>query len=76
MVRSNRPDERNVGSKERMQETVLSMAKALRIRLGMAEDEKVKQQLLSAGIRTSRGINAYFASRFAGPVIGLGRAGA
>ena len=71
MVRSNRPDERNVGSNERMQEAVLSMARGLRIRLGITEDEKVKQQLLSAGIRTSGGMNAYTASRFAGPVLGL-----
>ena len=67
MVRSNRPDERNVGSKERMQETILSMARNLRVRFGLAEDEKVKQQLLSAGVRTSRGMNAYSASRILGP---------
>jgi tight adherence protein C len=71
MVRSNRPDERRVGSNERMQEAVLSMARSLRIRLGITEDEKVKQQLLSAGIRSSGGMNAYTASRFAGPVLGL-----
>ena len=55
MVRSNRPDERNVGSKERLQEGILSMARGLRIRFGLAADEKIRQQLLSAGIRTSRG---------------------
>jgi tight adherence protein C len=71
MVRSNRPDERRVGGNERMQEAVLSMARGLRIRLGITDDEKVKQQLLSAGIRTSGGMNAYTASRFAGPVLGL-----
>jgi tight adherence protein C len=71
MVRSNRPDERNVGSKERMQEAVLSMARGLRIRLGITEDEKVKQQLLSAGVRSSQGMNAYVASRYVGPVLGL-----
>jgi tight adherence protein C len=71
MVRSNRPDERRVGSNERIQDAVLSMARGLRIRLGITEDEKVKQQLLSAGIRSSGGMNAYTASRFAGPVLGL-----
>ena len=39
--------------------------------MGFAEDEKVKQQLLSAGIKSSRGMNAYAASRFIGPVIGI-----
>jgi tight adherence protein C len=71
MVRSNRPDERNVGTKERLQEGILSMARDLRIRFGLAADDKVKQRLLSAGIRTSRGLNAYSASRILGPLLGL-----
>jgi tight adherence protein C len=71
MVRSNRPDERNVGTKERLQEGLLSMARDLRIRFGLAADEKIKQRLLSAGIRTSRGLNAYSASRILGPLLGL-----
>jgi tight adherence protein C len=71
MVRSNRPDERNVGTKERLQEGLLSMARDLRIRFGLAADDKIKQRLLSAGIRTSRGLNAYSASRILGPLLGL-----
>jgi tight adherence protein C len=71
MVQSTRPDKRSVGYKERMQRTILSMAAGLQARLGLAEDEKVKQQLLSAGVRSSRGMNAYAASRFIGPVIGI-----
>jgi tight adherence protein C len=71
MVQSTRPDERNVGSKERIQGTILSVARALRARLGLTEDEKTKQQLLSAGIRSGRSMNAYAASRFIGPLIGL-----
>ncbi len=72
MVQSTRPDVRSVGSKERMQRTILSMAKGLQARLGLTEDEKVKQQLLSAGIKSSQSMSAYAASRFIGPVIGLG----
>jgi tight adherence protein C len=71
MVQSTRPDERRVGSKERSQGTILSIAKSLQSRLGLTQDEKVKQQLLSAGVRSNRNMNAYFASRFLGPVIGL-----
>jgi tight adherence protein C len=71
MVQSTRPDQRSVGNKERVQEMILSMAKGLRARFGFAEDEKVKQQLLSAGVRSNRSMNAYFASRFIGPVIGV-----
>jgi tight adherence protein C len=71
MVQSKRPDERRVGTKERVQEKILTMAKGIRVRLGLAEDEKVKQQLLSGGVRSSGGMNAYFASRILGPVLGL-----
>ena len=71
MVQSTRPDQRNVGYKERVQGTILSLAAGLQGRLGLTEDEKVKQQLLSAGIRSSRSMNAYAASRFIGPVIGI-----
>jgi tight adherence protein C len=71
MVQSNRPDERNVSDQERMRETILSLARSLRIRFGLAEDEKVKQLLLSGGVRSRRGMNAYFASRFLGPLSGL-----
>ncbi len=71
MVQSNRPDVRNIGTKERMQETILSMARAVRVRFGLTEDERVKQQLLSAGLKSSRSMNAYFASRILGPLLGL-----
>jgi tight adherence protein C len=71
LVQSNRPDERNVGNQERLREAILSMARGLWIRLGLARDEKVKEQLLSAGIRSSAGMNAYFASRVLGPLLGL-----
>jgi tight adherence protein C len=71
MVQSTRPDQRSVGIKERVQEMILSMAMALRARFGLAEDKRVKQQLLSAGFRTNRSMNAYSASRVLGPVIGV-----
>lgn len=58
MVKSARPDVRSVGYKERVQGTILSMARNLQDRLGITENEKVKQQLLSGGIRSSRGMNA------------------
>ncbi len=71
MVQSTRPDERSIGNKERLQQTIMSMAKRLHARLGLTEDEKTKQQLLSAGVRSSRSMTAYAASRVVGPVIGL-----
>ncbi|HTZ58267.1 MAG TPA: type II secretion system F family protein [Acidobacteriaceae bacterium] len=71
LVQSKRPDERTVGAKERVQEKILTMAKGMRARLGLAEDEEVKQQLLGAGVRSNKGMNAYFASRIFGPLLGL-----
>jgi tight adherence protein C len=54
-----------------MQESLFSMGRALRIRFGLTADEKTKQLLLSAGIRTSGGMNTYAASRVLGPLLGL-----
>jgi tight adherence protein C len=71
LVQSNRPDQRSIRSRERIEDRILMLADALRIRLGLAEDEKGKQQMLSAGIRTSLGQNIYSGSRFLGPVAGL-----
>ena len=71
MAETDRPDERRVGQKERLQGTILSIAKGLQARVGLAEDEKVKDQLRGAGITSSGGINAYVASRVIGPFIGL-----
>jgi tight adherence protein C len=71
MVQSRRPDERTVGTKERLQEKVLMLARGMRVRFGLAEDEKTKQQLLGAGIRTPQGMNLYSASRILGPLSGL-----
>jgi tight adherence protein C len=71
MVKSARPDERSIGNKERVQGKILGMAQSLRARLGLTEDERLKQQLLSAGLTSSRSMNAYSASRFVGPMIGI-----
>jgi tight adherence protein C len=71
MVRSARPDERSVSGKEQLQRAILSLAQRLQVRLGLTEDEQVKQQLLSAGVRSSRSMSLYAASRFVGPVLGM-----
>jgi tight adherence protein C len=71
IARSARPDERRVGQKERLQGTILSIAKGLQARVGLAEDEKLKEQLRRGGITSSGSMNAYIASRVIGPFIGL-----
>lgn len=71
LVQSTRPDQRKIRSKERVQETILSLAKNLRSRFGFAEDEKLKQRLLSAGLKSSRSMDTYYACRLAGPLLGV-----
>jgi tight adherence protein C len=71
MVQSTRADKRTVGSRERMVEMILSIGTGLRGRFGLTADEKVEQRLLSAGIKSRQSANAYSASRFIGPLIGV-----
>ena len=70
LVQSSRPDHRKVSGKEQFQGWILSLATGVRVRFGLAEDDKVKQQMFSAGIKTGRGINLYFAVRVLLPVLG------
>jgi tight adherence protein C len=72
MVQSTRSDRRTIRSKERAQEAILSVGRSLRARFGLAEDEKLKQRLLSAGLKSSQSINLYFTSRLVGPLLGVG----
>jgi tight adherence protein C len=71
MVQSTRTDQRRIGNKERLQEAILSLAKNMRSRIGFAGNEKLRQQLLSAGIKNRKSIDAYFASRLVSPLIGV-----
>ena len=71
MVQSTRLDKRSVSTKERLQETILSAANRLRSLLGLADDEKSKQKLLKAGLRSSQSIDIYSASRLIAPLAGV-----
>src|SRR3984957_4281317 len=71
LVQSSRPDERKVGHKERGRGNILCIAKGLQARVGLAEDEQLKEQLRGAGITSSGSMNMYVASRMAIPCIGL-----
>jgi tight adherence protein C len=71
MVQSNRQDTRRVKSKERMEDAILSLARGLRGRLGIEENEQMQQRLGSAGLKSSQSMSVYFASRFAIPLLGL-----
>jgi tight adherence protein C len=43
----------------------------VRTRLGFAEDQKIKQKLLAAGLRESAAIDTYFAIRLIGPMLAV-----
>lgn len=70
VVKSTRPDQRTIGGKERMQDRLLGMATALRMRLGLAENPHLKTRLAAAGINANPGGDLFFASQFLVPLSG------
>jgi tight adherence protein C len=70
LVQSTRPDQRQVGAKERAQEAILSIANNLRGKLGLGDDAKLTQRMQGAGLRSSQSMNTYHASRLIAPLIG------
>jgi tight adherence protein C len=69
VTKSTRTDKRIVGSKERIQDRLLSMAGALRARLGLAENPRLKARMLTAGIRRGPVMDVFFASQFISPIV-------
>jgi tight adherence protein C len=70
VVTSTRVDQRTIGGKERLQDRLLGLASALRIRLGLAEDPRLKQRLANAGIHGKASADVFFASQFLVPLTG------
>jgi tight adherence protein C len=71
VVTSERPDKRTIGSKEAARDKLLSVARAFRARLGLSEDEKLRQRFISAGLKGSNKLDIYFTARFLGPLAGV-----
>ncbi len=71
VVTSKRPDRRTIRSKEIVMERVLQLARAFRARLGLSEDEKLRQRFVSAGMKGGGKLDLYFIARFMGPVAGI-----
>jgi tight adherence protein C len=71
VVTSKRPDRRTIRSKEIMMERVLHVARAFRARLGLSEDEKLRQRFVSAGMKGGGKLDLYFIARFMGPLAGI-----
>jgi tight adherence protein C len=47
---------------------LLGVARFIRTRLGFAQDEKLRQKLLAAGLRESSAVDTYFGIRLLGPI--------
>jgi tight adherence protein C len=71
VVSSERPDKRRIRPRELAREGLLNLARAFRGRLGLSEDEKLRQRFVSAGMRGGGRIDVYFVSRFVGPLLGI-----
>jgi tight adherence protein C len=70
MVQSSRPDRRTVGVKERAIDSIVAVATVIRSRFGLAEDERLKQRLLAAGLKGGESINVYLTIRMLSPLLG------
>lgn len=70
VVKSDRPDMRPASGKEQARDRLLQLASSLRMRLGLAENPRLKVRLAQAGIRTKAGFDVYFAAQFIVPVAG------
>ncbi|MFZ0631439.1 MAG: type II secretion system F family protein [Acidobacteriaceae bacterium] len=71
VVTSERPDKRTIRGKEVARDKVLTLARAFRARLGLSEDEKLRQRFVSAGLKNGNQIDIYFMARFMGPLAGI-----
>lgn len=61
IISSNRPDQRKISGKEQLKDRVLSVAKAMRGRLGLSENTKLKERLFNAGLREPGFYDLFFA---------------
>jgi len=68
---SQRPDQRVIGSKEQMQNKLLNVATEVRMRLGLAENPKLRNRLTMAGLDGKAFADIFFASQFLLPLAGV-----
>jgi tight adherence protein C len=66
-----RPDQRIIGGREQMQNKLLGAATELRMRLGLAENPKLRARLTMAGLNGKAYSDIFFASQFLIPLAGV-----
>jgi tight adherence protein C len=69
VVTTTRPDQRKIGGKEQLEDGLLHLARKFRSRLGLSENIKLKNRLLSAGLRDADSADLFFAAQFLTPLI-------
>lgn len=70
-VSSERPDRRRISGKEMIKEKFLVTARAFRAKIGLSEDEKLRQRFVSAGLKGANPLDVYATARFLGPLMGI-----
>ena len=65
-----RIDQRTIGGKERLQDKLLNIASELRIRLGLADNPKLKARMSAAGLHRNSSVDVFFAAQFLVPLTG------
>ncbi|MFZ0312578.1 MAG: hypothetical protein WAL85_07725, partial [Candidatus Korobacteraceae bacterium] len=63
-----RSDAAGNGARTAAWRRLLAPAHFVRTRLGFAQDEKLRQKLLAAGLRESSAVDTYFGIRLLGPI--------
>lgn len=70
VVQSSRKDQRTIGQRERLQDTLLAQASKLRGHLGMAENVQIAKRLVEAGHRGESAGSSFFAVQTIGVICG------
>jgi len=70
VARSTRADQRTIRGKELIQSKLLGIAGELRVRLGLAENPRLKARMAAAGMHESTSVDIFFASQFLVPLTG------
>ena len=70
LARTTREDQRTIGGKERMRGKILGLADGLRVKLGLAENPRLKARMSAAGMHEKTSRDIYFAAQFLVPIGG------
>lgn len=70
IAKSERPDQRTIRGKEQLQTRLLGAASELRVRLGLADNPRLKARLVQAGVNPNTSADIFFAAQFLTPLAG------